>query len=360
MPLGIGLASSGRRPRLIVLVACVLTGLVAAACSPNDDPITIASTTTVTPEATTSSTIGTATTGPATTRPASTVTTIQPAPVPVPTFVDENGFDDHTVPVVETVGQLMALSRSGVGGQSSMKFTIPQFDRPADAPDLARAHLMDGNFYSLHDEWYYYRLLNDQPVAGTDVSPVPGQRFASVEEIYRWANLVPAAELPLDLTFIGQRLYASGFYDLALHGDPRSFGAGAIVRFPDPMAGRPDHWLIELEYADTVTPQIVAQFFSRVSLVLPDEVSSQLEWVVRSPQHEDVALQMESSSCRTTTASCTTAIWCHLAPWRCTARVSRPGGCCMSAKAVLNSATQRPATSSSPSTYPTGCRLPAQ
>ena len=293
MPLGIGLASSGRRPRLIVLVACVLTGLVAAACSPNDDPITIASTTTVTPEATTSSTIGTATTGPATTRPASTVTTIQPAPVPVPTFVDENGFDDHTVPVVETVGQLMALSRSGVGGQSSMKFTIPQFDRPADAPDLARAHLMDGNFYSLHDEWYYYRLLNDQPVAGTDVSPVPGQRFASVEEIYRWANSVPAAELPLDLTFIGQRLYASGFYDLALHGDPRLFGVGAIVRFPDPTAGRPDHWLIELEYADTVTPQIVAQFFSRVSSVLPDEVSSQLEWVVRSPQHEDVALQME-------------------------------------------------------------------
>lgn len=212
----------------------------------------------------------------------------------MPHYVDDNGFDDHTVPSVTTVEELMALSRSGVGGQSSMKFTIPEFDRPVDTADLARAHLMDGNFYSLHDEWYSFRLLNGQPIPGDAVTPVAGHHFASIDEIYRWAAAQPSGSLPIGLSYSGERLYAEDFYDLALHGDPRRFGVGSIVRFPDSVAGRPDHWLIELEFSDVVTPEIVAQFFARLAPILPPEVGSQLEWVVRSPQHDAVARRMQA------------------------------------------------------------------
>ena len=45
-------------------------------------------------------------------------TTTMPS-VAVPHYVDENGFDDHTVPSVATVEELPALSRLGVGGQTA-------------------------------------------------------------------------------------------------------------------------------------------------------------------------------------------------------------------------------------------------
>jgi hypothetical protein len=176
-----------------------------------------------------------------------------------------------------------------------MKFIIPDFDRPLGAQGLARVHLMDSNFSGLHDEWYFYRLLNGQPIPAAAVAPVVGRRFSTIAEIYRWARSMPADDLPLGLTLNGEHLYATAFYDLALHGDPRTFGVGSIVRFPDPVASEPDHRLIELEYSDEVTSELVATFFERPAPVLPAEVSSRLEWVVRSAQQEAVAQQMTAA-----------------------------------------------------------------
>jgi hypothetical protein len=266
------------------VVLALLCALTSAACSPDGSSPTTSSL------ASTTSSVAATVDGPVAT--AAAVTTTTEVGVPVPTFVDENGFDDHTVPSVDSIEQVMALSRSGVGDQAALKFTLPQFGLPADAPGLARAHLMDGNFYALHDEWYYYRLLNGQQVPATDAVPVAGQQFQTVDQIHQWASALPAADLPLGLQFLDDRLYSSAFYDAALHGDPRAFGVGSIVRFPDPGTGRPDHWLIELEYSDVVSPALVAQFFARLQPILPAEVGSQLEWVVRSPQHEQVAQQM--------------------------------------------------------------------
>ena len=219
--------------------------------------------------------------------------TIPPASPP-PHFVDENGFDDRSVPSVATIEELRSLARTGVGGQSAIKFVLPEFDRPLDAPDLARAHLMDSNFYGLHDEWYWFRLLNGQAIPGDDVPPERSHHFASIEQIYSWARAQRPGSLPLGLEWVdGDRLYAPAFYDLALHGDPREFGVGTVVSFPD-LAGGPEHWMIELEYTDEVTPDLVAKFFERLTPVLPAEVADQLEWVIRSPQHEAVALEMEA------------------------------------------------------------------
>jgi hypothetical protein len=187
----------------------------------------------------------------------------------------------------------MTLTRSGVGGQAALKFVIPQFDRAADSADLARTHLMDGTFFDLHDEWYYYRLLNGQRVVGDDTEPVVDSTFETVEDIYRWAGSQPADALPLDLTYSGERLYAPRFYEMALRSEPRQLGVGSIVRFPDHDPAKPDHWLLELEYSDDVTPEHVAQFFARLGPVLPAEVSEHLQWVVRSPQHDDVAGAMQ-------------------------------------------------------------------
>lgn len=285
-----------RRAGSRILVSLAVAMGLLAACSSDDvasPPTTTAPGTTVGVDVT-STVPGTTTTMPP--GVGTTVPSITIAPsTPPPRYVDENGFDDRSVPSVSTIDELLALSRTGVGGQSAMKFVLPEFDRPADAPGLARAHLMDSNFYGLHDEWYWFRLLNGQPIPGDDVVPERSHHFATIDQIYQWARAQRPGSLPLGLKFIDDRLYATAFYDLALHGDPREFGVGTIVRFPD-LAGGPDHWLIELEYSDEVTPDLVADFFERLTPVLPAEVADRLEWVVRSPQHEDVALQMEAGS----------------------------------------------------------------
>ncbi len=286
-----------KRARRLAVVS-VLAVLTSACQSPSDPTST--DPTSTDPTSTDPTSTGPTSTAPTSTAPEATnETSSSPPPpgtdpTPVPTYVDEAGFDDHTVPAVGSVDELMTLARSGASGEASIKFTIPDFDKPADTPSLARTHLLDGNFYNLHDEWYFYRLLNGQPIPGADVAPVAGQHFATIADIYTWAESGPPSELPLELTFSGERLYAEAFYDLALHTEPRTHGVGSIVRLPDPVAGEPDHWLIELEYSDTVTPEHVAQFFRRLAPALPQEVGANLEWVVRSPQHEEVATLMQA------------------------------------------------------------------
>lgn len=280
----------GNRQRRRRVIALTLTLCVAlGACSDERGaapPSTTdggATSSTAAPGTTPSST---ATTFPGTTVPPSTI----PVAVPVPHFVDETGFDDHSVPSVASVDELVAMSRTGVGGQSVMKFVLPGFDLSADAPDLPRAHLMDSAFYALHDEWWWFRLLNGRTVPGDDTVPETDRRFGSVTEIVQWARSRPAGRIPLGLRFIEDRLYSDHFYDVALHSEPRSLGVGSIVRFPD-ATGRV-RWLLELEYTDEVTPEHIARFFERLQPVLPTEVADALTWVVRSPQHDEVARRM--------------------------------------------------------------------
>lgn len=268
--------------------AAIVACLVLSACS--GDPDTTSPSTTIDGSPTPDTAPGTTEPGSPVTVPVATEPTATLPAVPVPRFVDETGFDDHTVPAVTSVDELLALARTGVGGQAVVKFVLPAFDLPADTADLPRAHVFDSAFYELHDEWWWFRLLNGRPVPGDPTAPLTERRFGSVGEIEQWARSMPAAQIPLGLRFIEDRLYSERFYDLALHSEPRTLGVGSVVRFPDDT-GRV-RWLLELEYNDEVTPEHIAQFFARLRPVLPAEVSDALEWVVRSPQHDEVARVM--------------------------------------------------------------------
>lgn len=92
-------AARGRRASTVAIgVLCVL---LAAGCSPADDTSSGTSVSgSVAPPTSSSTTTPTSTTPPTTT-----------PPVPVPVFFDENGFNDHSVPRVSSVDELMALSR---------------------------------------------------------------------------------------------------------------------------------------------------------------------------------------------------------------------------------------------------------
>ena len=160
-----------RSPRLTrILLWPATLALVAAACTAADpDPTTPVPTSPGTVTSTTTDSPGSSTTAVQSTTTVQTTTTTRPQ-VPVPTWVDENGFDDHSVPRIESVLEYFALSRTGVSGQAVVKFTIADF---SVAPEI---WWMDAAFYELHDEWYWFRLLNGADVPGSSFAPAPASK----------------------------------------------------------------------------------------------------------------------------------------------------------------------------------------
>lgn len=203
---------------------------------------------------------------------------------------DENGFDDHTKPRATTREEFFALAVQG-GGRQATKFVITQFGEAA-----SRAlWIMDGHHYTLHDEWYWFRLLNGHRVAGDDTEPVTGLSFPDIRAIYAWAKV--QQRLPLDLAMDEEsgRLYSWKFYQAAL-GKGRKFGVGTILYVPARTSPEPreEIWGWELEYSDVVTPEELATFFEMVDAGLPEGVRGKVKWVVRSPAQEQLAKKLET------------------------------------------------------------------
>lgn len=226
-----------------------------------------------------------------TSTPTTTTTSSAPSTTPEPpeTTTVPGEFDGHTTDRLDSIADYEAYARRGAGGQSVVKFSIPDFF------NSERVHWMDSNFYELHDEWYWFHLLNGQPIPGSTTTPVDGLGFTSIDEVYSWAGELTPSALPLDLRFVdstsfGRRLYSPEFYELALDREPRVLGVGALVRLTSETAS--DRWLIELEYSDEVTPAEVELFFERLIPTLPEAIGAQLEWVTRSPFQESVAERM--------------------------------------------------------------------
>ncbi len=196
------------------------------------------------------------------------------------------GFNDHTRPTLPTVADFTALAAEA-HGREEVKFVITSFH-----DDAARSlRWMASDFYTLHDEWYWFRLLNGEPIPGDSVAPWFGRSFDSIASIYDWARTQPG--LPLDLRWVDAgRVYSPRFYELALRRLTRSLGVGTVLHIA-PTASRQERWVLMLEIPDEPTPEELDRFFTAVEPTLPPESQGQLKWLVRSPFQEVLAQTME-------------------------------------------------------------------
>ena len=197
------------------------------------------------------------------------------------------GFDDHSIERIDSREAYFANSAEGVGRRVS-KFVITQFDKDVSQRDI---RFLDGHFYTLHDEWWWFRLLNGRQIPGLPDMPVAGRKFDTIADIYAWARVQEI--LPLDLQWAGDdRLYSPRFYTLALT-PPQVLGLGGLMHI-EAREGRAERWLFELEYSDVVTHDELLIYFAELSAALPADIAGQLAWVVRSPVHEELAKRMEA------------------------------------------------------------------
>jgi hypothetical protein len=196
------------------------------------------------------------------------------------------GFDDHTLTALKSTADFDTLA-AGSPLRPSEKFIITAFDTEKEG-----VRYLDSKFYALHDEWYWFRLLNGERVPGREgVVPVSGQSFDSVAAIYDWAK--QQVLLPLDLRWVEDgRLYSPRFYELALSVSPRAFGLGTLIHAL-PSGTRPERWAFQLEFTDLPKHGELVRFFKALEATLPPDIASQVVWVVRSQAQELLAQDIE-------------------------------------------------------------------
>ncbi|MBL8678769.1 MAG: hypothetical protein JNK05_06370 [Myxococcales bacterium] len=196
-----------------------------------------------------------------------------------------SNFADHTVPAIADEQSFERLARSE-GLIRAVKFIITDFHRPSERA----LRFYDSNFFKLHDEWYWFRLLNGALVPGDETSPFEGQRFANIPAVYQWAASV--AEYPLDLVMYSDgRLYSPRFYAQSF-GRQRRFGLGTLVSLPPLRGSTQRRWAFELEFGDGLSHEELMVFFAHLRQKLPPAIASDLRFLVRSPAQETLAREM--------------------------------------------------------------------
>ena len=200
------------------------------------------------------------------------------------------GFDDHTVDTLPSLAKYEEFAVTS-NGRSEAKFILTSFGTDP------KMHYLDSNFFALHDEWYWFRLMNGARVPGREgIAPFDGHSFATVQDIYAWAK--QEAVLPLDLAWVdGGRLYSPRFYTLSLDIRPRAFGLGTLIHVTA-RGARPERWAFQLEFSDQVIHSELVKFFEQLDATLPPELRGKVFWVVRSPQQETLAVDMETQQLR--------------------------------------------------------------
>jgi hypothetical protein len=194
-------------------------------------------------------------------------------------------YQAHTRASVTSAEQLVELSLEGSGRLTSVKFVITDFDSATQ-----RVLLLDGHFYLMHDEWYWYQLVNGRSLFG-DRALGNGPGFASVRQAETWLRAHGAGELPLRIS--DERVYSEHFYELVLARD-RPLAVGALVHVAA-RGERPAYWGFELEYTDRPDARMVAAYFAALSQVLPPELAAQLCWLTRSPDQEALREELKRS-----------------------------------------------------------------
>lgn len=175
-------------------------------------------------------------------------------------------------------------------GKVACKFVATRFPGAA-----GQTHVLSPSFYRLHDEWYWFALLNGQRIDGVTDEPVDGRRYLTIDEVYQ--DLKGKSKLPLDLAFYGDRLYSPRFYELMLgkmsggqySGVGRVLGGGTLQQWPA-EASRPVPealWTLALEVPEQANEATVLAYFARLAKVLPAEVYAQLYWLSRGNPAQD-------------------------------------------------------------------------
>ena len=159
----------------------------------------------------------------------------------------------------------------------------------------------DRDFFALHDEWYWYHLLNGAPLPDCPRKPLAGMSFASISAIYAAAKAMPKDDLPMDLLWAGDRLYSPHFYDITLRGPNeqppkvrhwvpgtlRFYAANPARKIPTAL------WTFEFEHSDSPLNSDVQLTMQTLRARLPTSVSAKLYWLARStPWQEAMAAEL--------------------------------------------------------------------
>lgn len=219
------------------------------------------------------------------------------------------GFDDHSRSALPERACFDAFAAS-TSDPATVKFVILDVSRVADdRADEADLRFTDSAFYTLHDEWFWFRLLNGQPIPGRPIAPLSGQTFPTIASVYE--TYAGQATLPLDLTRLGAtgpfpgRIYSPEFYRLAgltstgttPAEKPPFIGLGTVVHFEANAERRfpGEIWGFELEYGHVPTMAEVVRYFMMVEAKLPPEAKGKLRWIARSPTQRTIAKNLQTS-----------------------------------------------------------------
>jgi len=204
-----------------------------------------------------------------------------------PCFAPRQPFDDHTYPCITDADGYTALAGPRTD-LAVVKFDIFQFQDPTKR----HIRFMDSTFYSLHDQYYLYTVFNGRPFEQLPRHPPYDGDFRNWGELDAWAHSVSLSDLvdPDMATFAGERLISRYFYG-EINGSHRDLGVGTIVHRSGETAGEP-FWGFELEYKDEIDHQDLVVYFEVLEAHGNPELAD-VHWLVRSPEQEALAQQME-------------------------------------------------------------------
>lgn len=223
--------------------------------------------------------------------------------VPCELAPSDPAFDDHTVRAIPSPACFFEYAGPFESDPVVVKYTIVDVNR--GTPAEADLRFYDNRFYQLHDEWFWFRLLNGQPIPNlASPAPVTGLSFATIADVY--LAFAGKSELPLDLKWFGGagpfagRLYSQAFYDLAAFGgalSERFFAVGSLVHLTaNPARVFPGEiWGFELEYSDVPSVAYLERVLAVLATKVPAEIAGELRWVARSAEQEAMALRLRQA-----------------------------------------------------------------
>ena len=215
-------------------------------------------------------------------------------PDSIDSWWSEDFFDDHTAHALSDRLDFERLAET-TPTMSMLKFWLiePIHGQQQGWSDLAHISFLDSAFYDLHDELYWYRLLNGARVWGFEIDPLdPPLEIYSISEISE-AMRALAPPLPLELKFTsGGRLYATEFYDRV--GDrPNRIVVGSLVHIqahPERSISE-EIWAFELGYTGVPELAEVESLIDYFDRILPSDLTP-IRWLTRSTDQEAIGREL--------------------------------------------------------------------